>query len=75
MATYSIEIPANKEIEFLNFISKFEYVKIQNRTKIKEQFKRNLEEALKEVDAMESGNLAQMPIESLLQELRDEKGK
>ena len=71
MSRLTIEIQKIKEVEFLNFLSNFDYVKIKDRKKIKDTFKINLTHALKEVEEMENellekGNIADFYISPLI---------
>jgi hypothetical protein len=73
MATFIIDVPKNKEIDFLSYLSKINYIKIKDRSKIKEKFKKNVTEALQEVELMQQGKVDQAPFESFFQELINEK--
>ena len=73
MATFIIDVPNNREFDFLSYISKIDYIKIKDRSKIKEKFKNNITEALKEVELMEQGKVEKVPVESFIEELMNEK--
>ena len=75
MAELTIDYPKKKESEILKFLSGFEYIKIRDRKKIKENFKKKLISSLKEVELIEQGKLEISPIENFLAELRDDKSK
>jgi hypothetical protein len=75
VATFIIDVPSNREYDFLSYLSKIDYIRIKDRSKIKEKFKKNITEALQEVELMEQGKFEKVPVESFIQELINEKRK
>jgi hypothetical protein len=73
MPTITIDVPRKKESDVLKFLSGFDYIKIKDRKKIKDNYKKKIVNSLKEVDLMEKGKLEQSSINEFLEELRNEK--
>ncbi|MEI6091935.1 MAG: hypothetical protein WCR42_15885 [bacterium] len=73
MPTITIDVPENKELDILEYLSSFDYIKIRDRKNIKNKFKNKLINSLKEVELMEEDIIEKNPIEEFLEELRNEK--